>query len=94
MGEDHYSLSFILGGVFSLNYLNKLDVLTARFFIEKMRLEKQEINFFAYLLVTYAIELRAQAFYPLYENILRANHSNIYVKSIILEEQEHLKVGW
>ncbi len=85
-----YSLSFILGGVFSLNYLKKLDVLAARFLIEKMRLEKREIKKFAYFLVTYAIELRAQAFYPLYENILRANRSNIYVKSIILEEQEHL----
>jgi len=44
----------------------------------------------AYFLGTYAIELRAEEFYPIYEQVLWEHRSNVYVKSIILEE-EHLR---
>lgn len=40
--------------------------------------------------MTYAIELRAQEFYPIYEQVLRNHQSKVRIKSIILEEEEHL----
>lgn len=49
------------------------------------------LHFVAYLLVTYAIELRADALYPLYQQALNRAASKVSVKSIILEEQGHLE---
>lgn len=86
----NFSLSSLLGGISTLQYLNKLDLLTSRFLIEQSFLNKYEVKKIAYLLVTYAIELRAQKFYPLYEQMLRNHQSKVYVKSIILEEEQHL----
>ncbi len=86
-----YSLHLIIGSTYSLNYLNKLDLLTSRFLIKEIGLDKQEAKKMAYLLVTYAIELRAHELYPIYEEALRACKSKIYVKSIILEEENHLR---
>ena len=85
-----YCLPSILGGIHSLQYLKKLDLLASRFLIKEACFDKYEVKKIAYLLVTYAIEFRAQEFYPIYEQVLRNLHSKVYVKSIILEEEEHL----
>ena len=45
----------------------------------------------AYLLVTYAIEMRADSLYPIYQDALTAIKSKINVKSIIVEEEGHLE---
>ena len=45
----------------------------------------------AYLLVTYAIELRAGELYPIYQSILKEKRSTVQVQSILLEEKEHLR---
>jgi hypothetical protein len=45
----------------------------------------------AYLFVTYAIEVRADELYPIYQDILTKTSSKIMVKSIILEEEGHLE---
>jgi len=87
----NYRASSILGGMNTLQYLNKLDLLTSRYLIKECSLNKDEVKKVAYLLVTYAIELRAQEFYPIYEQVLREYRSKVYVKSIILEEEEHLR---
>ncbi len=42
------------------------------------------------MLVTYAIELRAEELYPIYDEVLRKACSRVAVKSILLEEKEHL----
>ena len=42
-------------------------------------------------MVTYAIELRADALYPIYQDALSALESKVTVKSIILEEEGHLE---
>ncbi|MEI9934474.1 MAG: hypothetical protein WDM71_06390 [Ferruginibacter sp.] len=42
------------------------------------------------LLVTYAIEVRADELYPKYQDALTATNSNVNVKSIIAEEINHL----
>ena len=41
--------------------------------------------------MTYAIELRADILYPIYQEVLERNNSKIMVKSIIVEEQGHLE---
>ena len=45
----------------------------------------------AYLFVTYAIELRADELYPIYQKILTETKSKVQVKSIIVEEEGHLE---
>jgi hypothetical protein len=85
-----YSLSHLLGGTKSLQYLTYLDVQTSRF-LKKEKHSKSKIKELAYLLVTYAIELRAQELYPIYEGVLRKHGSKVIVKSILLEEEEHLQ---
>lgn len=85
-----YSLSNLIGGVSSLQYLNVLDLFTSKYLFKLYGYSKYEVRSLAYLLVTYAIELRAEKLYPIYEKVLRSVESNVYVKSIILEEEEHL----
>lgn len=84
-----YSLESLLGGWASLNYLTALDV-RASSFLKAQGLGKAAIKEAAYLLVTYAIEKRAEELYPIYDGALRKVRSRIAVKSILLEEKEHL----
>ena len=49
------------------------------------------MRFAAYLLVTYAIEVRADELYPIYQEALDQAGSKVNVKSIILEEEGHLE---
>lgn len=85
-----YSASSILGGSYTLHYLSLLDMQTCRY-LKTMGFTGPAIKEAAYLLVTYAIELRAGEIYPIYEEILRKTESRVTVKSILLEEEEHLK---
>jgi hypothetical protein len=86
---DTYTSPLMLGGVATLHYLSALDLKTSRYLKER-GFSKNAIKEGAYLLVTYAIELRAEALYPIYEEALRKSSSPITVKSILLEEKEHL----
>jgi hypothetical protein len=54
-------------------------------------LTRPQIKHLAYLLVTYAIELRAGELYPIYQSALRHVQSKVQVQSILLEEKEHLR---
>ena len=85
-----YTLPHLLGGIATLHYLKKLDIATSRFLYKKVKLPKGMAKEAAYLLVTYAIELRAAELYPLYSTILRNSGSKVTVSSILLEEKEHL----
>lgn len=87
---ESYSLPLLLGGTAALHYLNALDVKTSRF-LRNRGLAKNAVRELAYLLVTYAIERRAEELYPIYHQCLRKAHSPIAVKSILLEEKEHLE---
>lgn len=80
-----YSPKNLLGGFSVLHYLNRLDC-------EISRLCKNHPKFkeYCYLLVTYAIEIRAKEIYSIYECQLRELNSKVFVKSILLEEEEHL----
>jgi hypothetical protein len=56
-----------------------------------LQLTGKDLRFAAYLLVTYAIEVRADELYPVYQEALDAAESKVNVKSIILEEEGHLE---
>jgi rubrerythrin len=72
-------------------YLNILDVKVCKYLKEHFNLSGSDLKFAAYLFVTYAIEVRADELYPVYQEILTAKGSKVTVKSIILEEEGHLE---
>lgn len=86
-----YEPQYLLAPYSSKYYLNKLDMSTSRYLMEHMNLSGAKLKFAAYLLVTYAIEVRADLIYPIYQEILSKNSSKVSVRSIILEEQGHLE---
>jgi hypothetical protein len=87
---DTYSPSLMLGGTATLHYLAALDVQASRY-LRGFGLSQCAVKEAAYLLVTYAIELRADELYHIYDAVLRKAGSPVAVKSILLEEKEHLK---
>lgn len=87
---DDYSSSFILGDTATLHYLTILDLRTSRY-LKALGFSKHTIKEAAYLLVTYAIELRAEELYPIYDTVLRKAGSRVAVRSILMEEKEHLE---
>lgn len=72
-------------------YLNALDVAVCRYLKQHFNLSGYELKFAAYLFVTYAIEVRADELYPVYQEVLTRAKSKVNVKSIILEEEGHLE---
>ncbi|NRF40776.1 hypothetical protein [Pedobacter foliorum] len=72
-------------------YLNALDVAVCRYLKQHFNLSGYELKFAAYLFVTYAIEVRADELYPVYQDVLTSVGSKVTVKSIILEEEGHLE---
>lgn len=86
-----YADSYLVAPNYSKYYLNKLDVEVSRYLKKEMDLSGAELRFAAYLLVTYAIEVRADELYPIYQEALDAAGSKVNVKSIILEEEGHLE---
>ncbi len=86
-----YAADFLLAPRESRFYLNKLDVEVCRYLKTELGLLGKELRFAAYLLVTYAIEVRADELYPIYQEVLSYAESKVNVKSIILEEEGHLE---
>ncbi len=86
-----YAPEYLLAPAYSRYYLNQLDVEVCRYLKNELRLTGKDLRFAAYLLVTYAIEVRADELYPVYQDALEAVGSKINVKSIILEEEGHLE---
>ncbi|ASU34293.1 hypothetical protein [Mucilaginibacter xinganensis] len=86
-----YAPEFLLAPAYSKYYLNQLDTQVSRYLKQALKLEGKELRFGAYLLVTYAIEVRADELYPVYQEALENAASKVNVKSIILEEEGHLE---
>ncbi len=84
-----YTQKNLLGGSHSLHYLNRLDVRSSRYLIAQ-GISKTNIKIYSYILVTYAVELRAEAIYPVYDTALKQMRSKATVKNILIEEKEHL----
>lgn len=85
-----YERQYLLAPADSLNYLNLLDVQVCRYLKSNFNYNNEQLKYAAYLLVTFAIEVRADEIYPIYQQALDSIKSNINVKSIIAEEMNHL----
>jgi len=87
----HYGLSDLLAPVHTRQYLHKLDIQCARYLKKQFGFEGRKLKYSAYLYVTYLIEVRADELYPAYQDVLTEQQSKVTVKSIILEEEGHLR---
>lgn len=85
-----YTYPYLLAPVESHQYLHQLDVDACRYLKETMGLSGRDLKHGAYLLVTYAIEVRADMLYGIYQDALTQYGSKVNVKAIILEEEGHL----
>ena len=86
-----YSYPYLIAPIESYHYLQQLDVQACRYIKNKLNLEGRTLKHGAYLLVTYAIEVRADMLYGIYQEALTRHNSKVNVKSIIAEEEGHLE---
>ena len=86
-----YQTSELLAPNHTRFYLNTLDIQVCRYLKTHFNLSGYDLKFAAYLFVTYAIEVRADELYPIYQAVLTEHQSKVTVKSIILEEEGHLE---
>ncbi|RZK48560.1 MAG: hypothetical protein EOO99_09570 [Pedobacter sp.] len=86
-----YTLVELIAPNQTRHYLNSLDIAACRYLKEVFQLTGAELKYAAYLFVTYAIEVRADVLYPIYQQALSEAQSRVTVKSIILEEEGHLE---
>ena len=90
-GCKTYQAHELLAPIESQQYLHALDVAISRYLKRNFNFEGDNLKYAAYLLVTYAIEERADELYPIYEDALKAAQSKISVRMIVVEEQGHLE---
>jgi hypothetical protein len=90
-GFETYGFPSLLAPLPSYQYLHALDIATSRYLKNKLGLAGDALRYGAYLLVTYAIEVRADELYPIYQEVLETSGSKVNVKSIIMEEAGHLE---
>jgi bacterioferritin (cytochrome b1) len=90
-GFEDYDFKSLIAPIRSYHYLKTLDVEASRYLKNEMGLSGYELSYAAYLMVTYAIEVRADDIYPKYQVALDNVNSKVNVKSIILEEEGHLE---
>jgi len=85
-----YERKYLLAPQTSYHYLHALDIKVCRYLKNTFGYKAHQLKYAAYLLVTYAIEVRADELYPIYQNSLSSLNSKVTVKSIIAEEKNHL----
>lgn len=85
-----YEHQYLLAPNTSYHYLNALDIQVCKYLKSTFGYTNYKLKYAAYLLVTYAIEVRADELYPMYQNALTVSNSNVTVKSIMAEEKNHL----
>ena len=86
-----YDAAYLLAARQSYHYLQALDVAASRYIKANFALDDYDLKYAAYLLVTYAIEVRADELYPVYQKVLTRTDSKVQVKMIIVEEEGHLE---
>lgn len=87
----NYELRYLLAPRESRRYLDALDVFASRHLKESFGYAGRRLAYGAYLLVTYAIEVRADQLYPIYHELLKQTSSKVSVYNIIKEEEGHLE---
>lgn len=85
-----YADVWLLAPQESRRYLHSLDIRVCRYLKQRAGLKGEELRYAAYLLVTYAIERRADLLYPLYHQALEQAGSPVSVRTVIAEETAHL----
>ncbi|WP_462253328.1 hypothetical protein [Ekhidna sp.] len=90
-GCKTYQMDELLAPIQSFQYLHALDTSISRYLKNELKYSGSTLKYAAYLLVTYAIEERADELYPIYEEVLKASKSRISVRMIVVEEQGHLE---
>lgn len=90
-GFKTYSSDALLAPIQSFQYLHQLDIAISRYLKSNFEYERHQLKFASYLLVTYAIEVRADELYPIYEKVLKEQKSTVSVRMIIAEEKGHLE---
>lgn len=85
-----YGNAYLLAPVESRQYLYRLDAAVCRL-AKEAGLQGRKMADLAYLLVTWAIEVRADALYPVYQDFLQDYPVKLSVLSIINEEEGHLE---
>ncbi|NAW51900.1 hypothetical protein GNY06_11165 [Elizabethkingia argentiflava] len=88
---QYYHAHELLAATYTRQYLHRLDIQTGRFLKQSLGLVGKSFRYASYLFVTYAIEMRADYLYPIYQQALDEAGSRVMVKSIILEEEGHLE---
>jgi hypothetical protein len=86
-----YEKQYLLAPNYTYYYLHTLDIQVCKFLKKNFSYSGYDLKYAAYLLVTYAIEVRADDLYPQYQKVLTAMKSPVNVKSIIAEEINHLQ---
>ena len=87
----NYEPIYLLAPKATMYYLHQLDIQVCRLLKKEFNLDGEDLKYAAYLFVTYAIEVRADELYPIYQDILTAHQQKVMVKSIIVEEEGHLE---
>jgi len=90
-GLETYEDEHLLCPKVSGQYLDYLDLRVCQFLKKELNMQGAELKWLAYLLVTYAIEVRADEIYPVYQQVLTETDQKVHVKSIIIEEEGHLE---
>lgn len=85
-----YESNYLIAPEASRFYLDKLDIEVCRFLKREFDFKGAELRYAAYLLVTFAIEVRADELYPIYKEVLEEIGSAVKVNTIIAEEEGHL----
>jgi rubrerythrin len=85
-----YEAAYLLAPIVSSRYLHRIDTSVSRYLKTEYGFTGHDLRYAAYLLVTYAIEVRADELYPIYQEVLKQHKSKISVHNIIAEEQHHL----
>lgn len=91
LGFEFFDPNSIIAWKNTQHYLHHLDIKVCRFLKKQFQLQGAALKYAAYLFVTYAIEVRADLLYPIYQELLSDHESKVNVKSIILEEEGHLE---
>lgn len=90
-GCETFEPSELLAPIESFQYLHRLDTAISRYLKHHFDFEGAKLRYASYLLVTYAIEVRADDLYPIYEEVLKEDGGKISVRMIIVEEEGHLE---
>ncbi len=85
-----YEKKYLLAPNSSYYYLHSLDIRVCRYLKDTFGYSENTLKYAAYLLVTYAIEVRADELYPIYQKALKNSKSKVTVHNIIVEEKNHL----